>query len=259
MSGHSSGYRLDPSQEHVIGIIESGAMAARRGRRRELFNAGDICCWAPTSTHSGTPAAGATWRARLIIVEGRDFGELVEDPDASPLRGLETPERIDDPDVSARFLRMHRALERGESALEAETLLVEFVQGLFGSLRVESVPDPLREPALRRACEFIADEPEGAPTLSELAAVAGVSRHRLARLFRGAFGVPPHRYLLARRIRRARRLLEAGWALAAVAQMTGFHDQSHLSRHFRKSTGVTPGRYQRLVRSNVQYSPKTPG
>jgi transcriptional regulator GlxA family with amidase domain len=55
--------------------------------------------------------------------------------------------------------------------------------------------------------------------------------------------MPPHRYLLAQRILRARRLLEAGEPIAAVAAATGFVDQSHLHRHFRRGLDVTPAQY----------------
>jgi AraC-like DNA-binding protein len=84
-------------------------------------------------------------------------------------------------------------------------------------------------------------------TLDELARAAGVSRHRLSRLFRTAYGVPPHRFQLARRIRVARQMLERGDGVAQVAQATGFFDQSHLHRHFRRTLGMTPARYARLT------------
>jgi AraC-like DNA-binding protein len=58
-------------------------------------------------------------------------------------------------------------------------------------------------------------------------------------------GLPPHALQLAQRVRAARRLLEAGEPIAETAVATGFADQSHLHRHFRRSLGVTPGQYQR--------------
>ena len=75
-----------------------------------------------------------------------------------------------------------------------------------------------RDPALRRACELLGDDLARNVTLAEVAAAAGVSRHRLTRLFRAAFGLPPHRFVLAQRIRAARRLLERGVAPGEVAQ-----------------------------------------
>ena len=86
-------------------------------------------------------------------------------------------------------------------------------------------------------------------TLAELARAAGVSRHRLSRLFRAAYGMPPHRFQLARRLERARRLLEHGVPVAEAALTTGFFDQSHLHRHFRPTLGMTPGQYAQMYKT----------
>ena len=60
-----------------------------------------------------------------------------------------------------------------------------------------------------------------------------------------SYGIQPHRYLLGRRLDLARRRLLAGDDPARVAIVTGFYDQSHLTRHFRRLLATTPGRYQR--------------
>ncbi|MGN9781057.1 AraC family transcriptional regulator [Nonomuraea sp. ZG12] len=85
------------------------------------------------------------------------------------------------------------------------------------------------------------------PSLSELAAAAGATPFALLRAFQRAYGLPPHAYLTQLRVRRARELLERGVPPAAAAVSVGFCDQSHLSRHFRRIVGATPGLYQRAV------------
>jgi hypothetical protein len=65
-------------------------------------------------------------------------------------------------------------------------------------------------------------------------------------------GLPPYAFQMAHRIRRARRLLEAGYPIASVAVRTGFADQSHLHRHFQRSLGVTPLAYQRRTRGSAE-------
>lgn len=77
--------------------------------------------------------------------------------------------------------------------------------------------------------------------LADLAAAAGISRCYFSRLFHSSFGQPPHQYLLELRLQRARSLLEARQGpIADVAAMTGFSDQSHLTRRFRRRFGTTP-------------------
>jgi transcriptional regulator GlxA family with amidase domain len=106
---------------------------------------------------------------------------------------------------------------------------------------------PRDDRALRVASEYLADRPERNVGLDELAAVAGIGKFRLVRLFRERTGLPPHALQVAHRVRAARRLLEAGETIAATATATGFADQSHLHRHFQRTLGVTPGEYQRRL------------
>lgn len=80
-------------------------------------------------------------------------------------------------------------------------------------------------------------------TLDEAAALVHAHPAHLVRAFSTAYGIAPHQYLNSRRVDRARRLLLDGVRPSEVATATGFFDQSHLTRHFRKLVGVTPGRY----------------
>lgn len=102
----------------------------------------------------------------------------------------------------------------------------------------------------RRAKELLAARLDGEVTLEELARECRLSRAHFARAFKVTTGVPPHRWLLARRIEQARELL-LGTALqiGEIAQRSGFADQSHLTRAFRKATGVGPGEWRRLRRA----------
>ena len=89
--------------------------------------------------------------------------------------------------------------------------------------------------------------------LEELASLANLSPYHLARVFRDEIGMPPHAYQTQARLGRTRVLLLRGWPPARVAQETGFADQSHLTRRFKRLVGVTPGRYARRSK-NVQYA-----
>lgn len=88
--------------------------------------------------------------------------------------------------------------------------------------------------------------------LDELSRLAGLDRFRLTRQFRQAFGQTPHAYLVRLRLRAARALLAQGVAPVEVAARTGFADQSHLGRWFRRAWHMTPAAYQRAC-TNVLY------
>jgi AraC-like DNA-binding protein len=85
------------------------------------------------------------------------------------------------------------------------------------------------------------------PSLAELSAVARLSPFHLLRLFRAGVGLPPHQYLMSLRVERSKELLGRGAPIAEVAARTGFADQSHLTRCFKRLAGVTPGRFDRAV------------
>ena len=83
-----------------------------------------------------------------------------------------------------------------------------------------------------------------------MAAIARLSAYHFARQFKAATGLPPHQYVIARRVERARELLRAGdLPLAEVAVSAGFSDQSQLTHHFRRLVGVTPGRFRTPART----------
>lgn len=80
-----------------------------------------------------------------------------------------------------------------------------------------------------------------------LEAIAGIDRFTLARQFRALYGTSPHRYLVQRRLARARAMIIQGAPLAETAIAAGFADQSHLTRHFAKTYGMPPGRFRALT------------
>ncbi len=206
MRGRTRGYAVEPRGEYVVGVIEAGHMRAWRGRDRYDFRAGDACVWDASAPHRGT----GDWTAWLAVLE-----------DPGPLAGLEFPDPVG------------RARPAGT--------LIEWLHDLAGPR-----PPLLRDdPALQRARDYLGDHLSANVTLDELAAAAGTGKFRLVRLFRASTGMPPHRYQLAQRVRLARRLLERGVPIAEVAAATGFADQSHLHRHFRRGLDLTPREYAR--------------
>jgi AraC-like DNA-binding protein len=253
MSGTTAAYTVDPLGEFVVGVVIAGAMQVRRGGELFVFEPGDVCAWDPSGTHIGRPYGCARWQARLLVLETQAIERIAggSEPSATDVR-FELP-LVRDRRLAQRFVELHRVLETRSWTLERETLLADWLRDVSDAPeRPENRRRARGDPALRRACELLRDERAGNVTLDELARAAGVSRHRLSRLFRAAYGMPPHRFQLADRIGVARRLLERGVPVAEVAQATGFFDQSHLHRHFRPTLGMTPARYARLARSDVQ-------
>jgi AraC-like DNA-binding protein len=88
-------------------------------------------------------------------------------------------------------------------------------------------------------------------TTDALEQLCGLDRWTLARQFRAAFGTSPSRFRTMRQLDHVRRLLKGGASLAEAAIDAGFADQSHMSRHFKKAYGLTPGTWMSAVTSRL--------
>jgi len=253
MAGRTTRYAIEPRGEYVFGIVTGRPMRSRRGRERRLVRPGELVAWDHSGAHSGAAVDAQPWSARLMVVEVADLTAIASDRDDSDLlAGVSFPEPIlDDPLLASGFVRLHRALETPITRLEREVRLAEWLRtAVEQSPAIRPAPPRLGardRGALRRACDYLGDRLERNVGLDELAAAAGIGKFRLIRLFRERTGLPPHALQVAQRVRRARRLLEAGETIAATAAATGFADQSHLHRHFQRSLGLTPGEYRRRL------------
>lgn len=133
--------------------------------------------------------------------------------------------------------------------LRLDSHLVEIAAAL-AALDPSSVPRAADAPCARAVTQARAflDEAFAERVASEtLERVTGLSRFALARHFRAYLGTSPHRYVVMRRLDRARALLRAGTPLAEAASASGFADQSHMTRHFKRVYGIPPGRWRELA------------
>lgn len=127
-----------------------------------------------------------------------------------------------------------------ESLINA--LAVHVLRRYSASGEVPSRPvGGLPKSTLRRAVEYINDNLDRDLSLSEIAQAAEISPNFLAARFKQSIGIAPHQYVIKRRVAQAERLLlGGGLSIGEVAAQVGFYDQSHLTRHFKRLTGVTP-------------------
>ncbi len=104
---------------------------------------------------------------------------------------------------------------------------------------------------LRAVVEYIEEHLDASPSLEQMAAVVHRSIYHFARQFKAATGLPPHQYVIARRVERAKQFLQGGGdlSLAQVAAHAGFSDQSQFSQHFKRLVGVTPREFRMSART----------
>lgn len=137
--------------------------------------------------------------------------------------------------------------ETPAESLRVESLMRAFLGTMLGrhGERTQSLPPREASAApLARIRDYIRTHYANDITVSDLAAVAGLSRAHLTRAFSAAYHMPPHVYLNAVRITQAQKRIRLGMPLAMVALECGFADQSHRTRRFKGSVGVTPSAWR---------------
>jgi len=141
-----------------------------------------------------------------------------------------------------RFRALHRALSSGASPLEQDERCDALASRLLNR-GTRPVPKP-SVASLVRARDYIAAHAVQRIGIRDAARQANLSPWHFVRAFRRRFGMPPHQFQLWMRIDIARRLLASGVPGSEVAQRTGFADQSHFVRSFKRLLRTTPARYR---------------
>ncbi len=140
---------------------------------------------------------------------------------------------------------LDRSLVRGD-VLEGEAQLALVTERLNWHLngRPQQQQRPLPSVVVRRVREILDADPLTIAGLAQVAGQVGISVPHLVRSFTREYGIAPHQYLLGRRLDVARRLLLDGHPVALVATQTGFYDQAHFNRHFRRFLCTTPSQFR---------------
>lgn len=217
-----------------VGLVDAGAQTSASGRGPVEVAAGDLITVNPGEVHDGRPVddRGRTWR--MIYLDPQTLTDLTGHSGELAFPVLR------DPRLADSFRRLFHALSDPTCRLAVETELTALSRALDGRPR-----RPLSAGPVSRAVQALRDDPARPVTLADLAQLSGLSRFHFLRSFARATGQTPHAFRLQARLHLARRLILAGQPLAAVAAEAGFADQSHLTRLFTRSYGMTPGGYAR--------------
>jgi AraC-like DNA-binding protein len=277
-------YHRHSHETYSFGFTEEGAQSFTCRGAAHTSAAGMVMVFNPDDPHDGhaTDELGFTYR---MVHIGPDLvrdvlGEAAERRVGLPLFVQPV---LPDPGMARSLRGLHEALLGGATALRRDELLDTVViemarratgwvpgaglwQGTEGTApggtaqggldtTVRAEMDRRGSSAMGRAGaraarvvrELLHDTDDQDISSSDLAAAAGRSRFAVYRSFQAAYGMAPSDYQRQLRLRAARRLLVQGHSLAEIAAMTGFTDQSHLTRWFTRYFGVTPGAYRRAV------------
>ncbi len=240
-----------------IGVIEQGALGFYYRGENVVASTGLINLVNPDEVHTGHAATEGGWTYRMFYLDA----SLLEKA-ASEIAGRRTQIPFFDKGVirdevlAGTIHSLHVSLETSDTPLlEIQSRFLEMLTHLVA--RHATTRPALRsvgcEPAaVRRAREYIEACCDENISVADLASIARLSPFHFIRVFHRQMGMPPHAYLMQTRVRKARALLQKGWRIVDAAYETGFADQSHLCKHFKRTLGFTPGQYRNSVQ-DVRY------
>jgi AraC family transcriptional regulator len=183
------------------------------------------------------------------------LAQLLGDGGKPPLENVGPRFALSDPHAADLVTRLQAQVVSGNplGAAYSQGLsltLVSYLVASYGQKRpaADVAVEPGRLPRLQSEAlmVFIEDFLSRNIGLVDMAAVVGYSPDHFSRLFRQTFRVSPYRYLLGRRVERAKAMLrDAKLPIAEIALACGFSSQSHLNAVFKRLAGMTPARYRR--------------
>lgn len=229
---------------YVIEVIEQGEDTCECQGKTFSARAGDIIVLNPHEVHTGRPSAKTPLKSRCFYPT-IDMMNEVSQPESSEFTP-HFPNVIPAPPLARMLLQVHRFSNDDHESLLSQTSLYSALRQLVTrhALGVSSLTVS-HHPCIKNLKEYLSDNFSKNIALQDLSRISGMSPFHLLRTFRAAVGMPPHEFLMSIRIERARALLTRGFDIAHVACETGFYDQSHFNKHFKRILGITPGQYLR--------------
>ena len=243
-------------EEYQLCLVESGAGELKYRGSSLPTPAASLFIVHPGEVHSNRcfDSVGCNYRTLFLDTELVRRATTEAQGKQSELPFFPTAVVLDD-DVIRQYLELHVALERSSSSLERESLLLNFLALMISRFSETRLAPPWatgsERQAVNRARDYLAEHYAENISLESLASVANLSAFHFSRVFSEQMGMPPHAFQTQLRVLRAKTLLRQGWSISEVAAETGFCDQSHLNRQFKRLVVVTPGQYQSSSK-NVQ-------
>ena len=230
-------YPMHAHDSWTLLIVDDGAVRYDLDQRERGAYGDVVTLLPPHVPHNGRATSPRGFRKRVLYLEPDQLpaGLVGASVDTSAIR---------DPRLHGMVSGLHRDLLEPCETLAAESRLAGIVALLRARLgdRVPAEPDGAAAYLLR---DLLEDRIVAGLSLRDAARLLHFDPAHLVRAFGRQFGMPPHQYLISRRVDLARRLILEGEPLRSVAAASGFYDQPHLVRHFKRVLGVGPATFAR--------------
>ncbi|QKC85929.1 AraC family transcriptional regulator [Mesorhizobium sp. NZP2077] len=245
---HGSAFDLHRHDTYAIGVTLQGVQTFRYRGATRLSLPGQIIVLHPDELHDGGAGTEDGLRYRMLYLEPSLMLDCLGGASLPFVRDAV----VRDDAFCTTLLSALGPLQHELDELFVDDFLAQLIQSL--TQHAGQPAKPMARTAWRAAAlarDYLTENATRPVRSGELEAITGLDRYALSRHFRAAFSTSPHRFLVMRRLQRARRMITAGEPLAQIAVEAGFTDQSHFNRQFKKAFGMTPGRWSSLIRDSA--------
>ncbi|MCW5650709.1 MAG: AraC family transcriptional regulator [Ramlibacter sp.] len=230
-------------ETYSVGVTVSGVQTFHCGGSLHASLRGDVILFNPDEAHDGQRGSQDGFGYAMLYVS-RDLLDACRGHEAGlRLAAHFARPVVRDPAMGRALMKAVDAVAQPAESLRAQELVGDVLTRLLqrhGERRPDGTVRGAGAARMARARDYLCTHYAQDVTVDHLAQAVGLSRVHLTRAFTQHHGVPPHVYLNAVRVQRAREAMLAGLPLAEVAVACGFADQSHFSRRFKGSLGLTP-------------------
>lgn len=239
-----------------IGAVIEGAASLEAGGRTYDQPKGSVVLFNPLEPHASSWLADINRYFVIYFSQGAWFAAC-----SRLFPGL-PPARLLGPVVQDKFLLEAMTNLRARLLRDPQRVSIDAIIGIIATcaarqrLICDEEPEGTAQEAaeqhrrlLQRSGDDIVETTSG--HISKIAAEFGMSRFQFARQFRHTSGMPPRRFRVQMMVATAQQAISSGASLADAATLAGFSDQSHMSREFRRTFGMTPGEFQKVVASQL--------
>ncbi|MDG4718131.1 MULTISPECIES: AraC family transcriptional regulator [Thalassospira] len=251
--GRAVCYERHSHDTFSIGTVNGGHSTYwNRGKTHET-QAGSVVILNPEDVHGCNPVEGADWCYDMLFIDPEWLVDLqIEiDADAAGKFAMFSDTLSHNPHLYGGLSDLADTLINPDiDVLGKETAMVSFFGDLHVQLNLRGDLDggigAVADRKMIRVGDYIRTHFDENISLDDLARQAGYSRSYLVRAFKKTFGMTPYAYLINCRIQRARHALRRGEKIVDVALETGFADQAHFQRMFKRLMATTPRQYARV-------------
>lgn len=233
-----------------IGAIMEGTSTYLSGHSTRDISAGSVVLMNPGVVHACNPLHDQPWAYRMFYVDA-GWLALVQRQAGIGAEGGFVPFDANystDPTLFTELNSLYVVLTDSSTSPETiQTVVLNFFRWLVRRLQTASDHPPCAPCKMTQAADFIRENCTHALRLEDIAAAVQLSPSYLIRAFKAHYGLTPHGYVIDCRLQLARDGLRRGDGIAEVAAQTGFADQAHLQRLFKRTLAATPGQYRGLI------------